>query len=147
MMDEFLLYNRELNKVFVNKLKELPFDDEQAHKLMSHIINAQHLWNSRILGEDPSIGVWDIHSAERMLELNTLGYEGSMDIIQNLGLDVSFSFNHPKGGSISNKVGVILMQVANHGTHHRAQIALLMRQNGHQPPIGDYIFWKRNQST
>lgn len=146
-MEEFLLYNHELNKVFVDKMNELSFDDEQAHKLMSHVINAQLLWNSRILGHDSPVGVWDIHTTEKMVELNTQGYQASLDIIQNLGFDATFSFNHPKGGSISNNVGVILMQVANHGTHHRAQIALLMRQNGHQPPIGDYIFWKRNQGV
>lgn len=147
MTEEFLLYNRELNTVFIHKLNELSFHNEQAHKLMSHVINAQHLWNARIQGETPSIGVWDIHSPERMLELNTRGYQVSKDIVQNLGLETSFTFNHPKSGAVSNTVGVILMQVANHGTHHRAQIALLMRQTGHQPPIGDYIFWKRNQSA
>ena len=34
---------------------------EKTIQLFSHNLNAHHLWNQRILKEEPRYGVWDFH--------------------------------------------------------------------------------------
>jgi uncharacterized damage-inducible protein DinB len=43
----------------------------------------------------------------------------------------------------SNTIKDILFHMINHSTHHRAQIAMDMRNNKLEPLPLDYIFYKR----
>ena len=144
MIEELLTYNYELNGVFIDKLEETGLDSPDALRFMSHILNGQLLWNARIDGQKSPVGVWDLHSFTEMREYNQRGYRDSLRIISEKGLEYQLAYTNTKGFTFDNTVFEIQMQLVNHGTHHRGQIALLLRQNDIQPPIGDYIFWKRN---
>jgi uncharacterized damage-inducible protein DinB len=38
---------------------------------------------------------------------------------------------------------MIMIHQVNHATYHRAQVAMLMRQQGYQPVNTDFITWDR----
>ena len=42
-----------------------------------------------------------------------------------------------------NPIGELVRHVVNHGTYHRGQIAMRVRQLGAVPPDTDYILWLR----
>ena len=65
--------------------------------------------------------------------------------IEEENLDKLISYQNSSGKIFSNKLSDILLHLFNHGTHHRAQISLLLRQNNIVPPKTDYIFYKREQ--
>ena len=58
-------------------------------------------------------------------------------------LNEKVDYSNSKGVVFSNDVVDILQHLIIHGQHHRAQIALLLRQNGIEPPTTDYIFYIR----
>lgn len=55
----------------------------------------------------------------------------------------NINYTNTKGESFVNTIGDIMAHVANHGTHHRAQIASAIRGEGFAPPATDLIFYIR----
>jgi uncharacterized damage-inducible protein DinB len=47
------------------------------------------------------------------------------------------------GDYYENDVEQIMIHLVNHGSYHRGQIALLMRQKGYEPINTDYITYER----
>jgi uncharacterized damage-inducible protein DinB len=47
------------------------------------------------------------------------------------------------GVESANPIGELVRHVVNHGTYHRGQISMRIRQLGDQPPSTDYIAWLR----
>jgi uncharacterized damage-inducible protein DinB len=56
----------------------------------------------------------------------------------DLAREVEFSFGGPKH---SLPVADLLQHTANHGVHHRGQVALMLRELGHVPGDFDYLYF------
>ncbi|MGZ5281453.1 MAG: DinB family protein [Bacteroidia bacterium] len=50
-----------------------------------------------------------------------------------------------QGERFENSLQDVLFHLINYGTHHRAQISTLFRQNDMAPPAADYFFWVRKK--
>ena len=115
---------------------------ERTIPLFSHSINAHQIWNSRIL-ETKSLAVHQIHTLEKCKELDDQNYNDSLDILSDFDLSKKISYKISGGIEFENSIQQILFHIANHFTHHRGQIISDLRQNGIEPIITDYIFYKR----
>lgn len=133
-------FNQKLAEVFVAQAEKT---SEKSVKLFSHVLNAHHIWNSRIENKAQTFGVWDIHAADDFEQINQTNYEHSIYILENVDLNSISYYKNSKGQSFQNKVGDMLFHVINHSTYHRGQIASEFRQNGMGPLVTDYIFYKR----
>lgn len=146
-MEEFFIelfeynnhYNQQLIAQFAAHEGRIP---EKSLKLLSHIVNAQRIWNSRIIGQAAS-GVWDIQPNEKLAGLNQENYTRSLEIMSTRDFNELIDYVNSKGDSYSNTIKDILFHVVNHGTYHRGQIASNCRENGIEPIVSDYIFYKR----
>jgi uncharacterized protein YciI len=56
-------------------------------------------------------------------------------------------FTNSAGRACADPVEAIVRHVVSHGTHHRGQIASLLRAAGHVPETLDYIVWRRAQEA
>lgn len=56
-----------------------------------------------------------------------------------------FAYANSEGTPFETPLRDILTHVANHGTHHRAQIVLVLREAKIAPPPTDYIFYVRKE--
>lgn len=112
-------------------------------ELFCHLLNAHHIWNARIAGEQPEFGVWDVYQAEKLKVIDGENYGNSLILMDKVEPDKTISYTTSKGGVFENKTIDILFHVINHSTYHRGQIALLFRQAGLEPLSTDYIFYKR----
>ncbi|WP_353181787.1 DinB family protein [Parapedobacter lycopersici] len=112
-------------------------------QLFSHVLNAQHIWNSRILGEPSDFGVWHTHTPEDFAPLNLRNYRDTQSIIAGRDLDAVIQYATTRGGIFSNTTQDILFHTVNHATYHRGQIATDLRQSGLEPLATDYILYKR----
>lgn len=130
-----------MNDKFITYVQRQDFHHPEVHKLMSHIFNAQALWNARIRQQATPFGVWDLHEWPKMPMINEQEYNGSLMIIDNKELDHEVVYTNSFGETFTKTIEHILLHVANHGTHHRSQMALLIRQTGQAPPKSDYIYW------
>ncbi len=115
---------------------------ERTIPLFSHMINAHQVWNARILKQDP-LGVHDVHSLEKIKELDSSNLRNTTKILGDFDLSVAIRYTTSSGEQFINSIQEILFHAANHHTHHRAQIISDLRQRGIEPPKTDYIFYKR----
>lgn len=137
-------YNFYCNKQLIATCSALEAVPDRSAMLFSHILNAHHIWNARILGQEGHLGVWDVHEVSTWEDLHYENQRTTFEIISNAQqLDVRVAYENSEGRSFANTLQDILFHVINHGTHHRAQIASDFRANGLEPLALDYIFYKR----
>ena len=116
---------------------------EQSIKLFSHILNAHHIWNSRINQIQNTYGVWDKHPIENCLNMDKTNYESSLLILDKFDLNEVINYKTSNGLPFKNTIRDTLFHIINHSTYHRGQIATEFKQSGIDPLITDYIFYKR----
>jgi uncharacterized damage-inducible protein DinB len=123
---------------FLGTDKSLP----EAEALFSHVLNAQHIWSCRIEGIKPDYERFHVHGKS---DFKTL-HRQNISILNELAdrdPDQIISYAMSDGTPFQDRIADILLQVINHSTYHRAQIATQFRINGIQPPVTDYIALRR----
>jgi len=131
--------NCEMIKIISENISKI---DEKTISLINHTLNAQQVWNSRILGEK-AFEVWQINRFEDLEEINHQNFQKSIRIVENSDLDQRIQYQNSKGTKFENSIFEMLFQAINHSTYHRGQINSLLKQNGIEPVLTDYIFYKR----
>lgn len=137
-------YNFYCNKKFIESCAGSDTVPQQSMRLFSHMLNAHHLWNARIMGRNPALDVWDIHPVSSWEDLHYENQRDSFEIISNADLlERRITYQNSEGSTFTNTLRDILFHVINHSTYHRAQIAADFRANGLEPLPSDYIIYKR----
>lgn len=137
-------YNFYANESLISLVKEQPsaYKDEIA-SLYSHILNAQQIWNERILKNQSKIDVWSVLELSELDVINQNVLAESISIVKTLNLQSDFSYKNSRGAVFQNKIEEVLYHIVNHGTYHRGQIITLLKQQGVSVVSTDYIFYKR----
>jgi uncharacterized damage-inducible protein DinB len=147
MKEHFLdlfTYNFNSNKVTIELLQQ--YGSKVPDKIfvtLSHILNAQHVWNCRILGIQEIFGVWLLHKLSEMDQINQDLFAQSRSILEEKDFSEVIAYKTSKGDSYTSKVQEILFHMINHSTYHRGQIMDQLRQVGLEAISTDYIFYKR----
>lgn len=146
-MKEFFKDIFEYHNHFNQKLAEQLTENEneitsRTIPLFSHSINAQQIWNARILNKS-QFRVHELHSLEECKGIDNDNFKNAIKILNERELDELISYCNSKGEEFKNSIQQILFHVANHFTHHKGQIISDLRQNGISPIVTDYIFYKR----
>ncbi|WP_426474446.1 DinB family protein [Chryseobacterium balustinum] len=131
--------NKEMIKIISENISKI---DDKTIGLINHTLNAQQIWNSRIVGEK-TFEVWQINSFENLEEINYENFLRSIQIIENLDFEQKIEYQNSKGNKFENSIFEMLFHTINHSTYHRGQINSLLKQNGIEPLLTDYIFYKR----
>jgi len=132
-------FNKEMIKIISENISKI---DDKTIGLINHTLNAQQIWNSRIVGEK-TFEVWQINSFENLEEINHENFLRSIQIIENLDFEQKIEYQNSKGNKFENSIFEMLFHTINHSTYHRGQINSLLKQNGIEPLLTDYIFYKR----
>jgi uncharacterized damage-inducible protein DinB len=113
--------------------------------LWSHLLNAQVVWLSRIEHLESPVGVFDEHTLAECREMHESTVEQLIALAASSpeNLAETITYTNTKGEAFENSLHDILMQVLNHSTYHRAQIAINLRQSGFTPVNTDYITFVR----
>ena len=114
---------------------------------LSHIAHAQAIWLSRWTGErfaappQPESG----RAIEALRESFRVSHEGLHRFLGTLDedrLSRQFSYVDTQGNAQQRVLWQAMLHLANHGTHHRAETAMLLTALGHPPRQLDYIFFE-----
>lgn len=132
-------FNNEMIKVISENFSKV---DEKTINLINHTLNAQQIWNSRILNEK-NFEVWQINSFEDLNGINELNFQKSLKIVNEFDLNQVIAYKNSREEKFENTVFEMLFQAINHSTYHRGQINSQLKQNGINPLLTDYIFYKR----
>jgi uncharacterized damage-inducible protein DinB len=130
--ETILLLEKNESKIFAKTLN-----------IASHLFNAHHIWNQRILGKNPRFGVWDLQQVENLADLNKEELEKSIRILKRFPLSRQITYTNSMGDTYSNSIQEILFHIVNHSTYHRGQIMAQLREGGLEAVSTDYIFYKR----
>lgn len=114
----------------------------RAVQLMAHIVSAKWLWLERMEQKAQSYPVWPEWTLDETEPRGKTASEAWQKFLankQDAGLQRTFSYTNTKGEHFSSSIGDVCLHVAMHGTYHRGQIALLVRQHGAAPAYTDFI--------
>ncbi len=150
--EEFLSlfrYNRWANDRVLDVLRSVEASPDRAVELFSHLLRAQDMWYGRVEGtEHTSLALWetdDLATCAERLSASSKRWQAVLKREETNALDRVVAYTNTKGTSFETPLRDILTHVVNHGTHHRAQIAAVLRDAGMEPPATDYIFFVRER--
>jgi uncharacterized damage-inducible protein DinB len=141
---ETFLFNDYSNKNMLKKIGEL-MDKTDCIKFFSHLINSQNKWMARILRDSKAhqMSWWDpVYPYEQLEEkwneslatwINFLRSKTEQEIFEEV------EFIGYDGEKWKARLVDIALQLNYHSIHHRAQMQMLIRQQGVEPDFIDYI--------
>jgi uncharacterized damage-inducible protein DinB len=113
-----------------------------------HVVDAQAVWLKRwrtgdargmtFLEDESEIDLARVRAAFDTSHAGVREYVGGLDGEQ---LDASLVYRDSKGER-SRPLWQLMTHVANHGTYHRGEIAMLLTGVGHSPGDLDFSFWE-----
>ena len=137
-------YNFLCNKLLIEQCGAMAPIPGECQRLFSHILDAHHIWNQRILGEAPEYGLWEIHPHDVWGDIHYNNQRTTFEIMTNShNFQERVEYTNSQGRPFTSDIGDILFQIINHSTHHRGQILAQLRAHGTEPPKLDYIFYRR----
>jgi uncharacterized damage-inducible protein DinB len=115
--------------------------------IYAHILGSEHTWVSRIEGREPTVAIWrtlDDAQLARTSAENVAAFRRILDGATDVELTRIVAYKTSAGHPYKSTVEDILLHVALHGSYHRGQLAILLRQNGSEPVATDYILFSRD---
>lgn len=138
-------YNEEITGQFIDVLNANSNDSEAIGVRLSHVLTALHFWVSRMNGTQPAYGVWQALTPVEMISLNREVHEQIFTLLEGSNLYHICNYTSTSGKSYSNTFDEIFTHLIIHSAHHRAQIAMMWREKGIEPPINDFVAWARTK--
>jgi uncharacterized damage-inducible protein DinB len=115
------------------------FVSEFTIRSMSHILNAHHIWNRRLLDKPLESELWDvfpIHFLQKLLEEN---YRETIEYLEKVERIEKIKYHSSEGVAFEKSTMDVLYHILNHSNYHRAQIALDLKQNNLKTPNFNFI--------
>jgi uncharacterized damage-inducible protein DinB len=114
----------------------------RACAVLAHLIGAGNIWLDRVHGRAATLEVWPTLSLDQcaagFAELDA-GWSAFIEKLKTADVERKIKYVNSKGERWESTIGDILMHVALHGTYHRGQIAMLIRESGNPPAYTDFI--------
>ncbi|MGI9550022.1 MAG: DinB family protein [Aurantibacter sp.] len=137
-------YNFYCNKKLIELCSATENVPERSIELFSHLLNAHHIWNNRILDKPSELDVWQIHAVKDWGDIHYENQRSSFDITSEADdFELRIDYENSQGRLFTNTLQDIWFHIINHSTHHRGQIAMDFRKNDIEPLALDYVFYKR----
>lgn len=144
LFNQLFDYNFYCNRKIIEKSMSIEKVPKRSLEVFSHILNAHHIWNKRLLDEDWQYEVWQVHEVNHWEDIHYENQRTTFEIITNTDdFTKRVDYKTTEGRIFANELKDILFHIINHSTNHRGQIATEFRKNklGLEPL--DYIFYKR----
>jgi len=138
-------FNAWANQRVIKTLADQKVNHEKIISVMGHIAAAEMLWLHRVKGlPKPDVKLWSDYSLEVLSVMLKKADTDWLDYIQNTeSFDRELKYTNYTGDPFTNNVESIIIHTANHASYHRAQVAMLLRQNGFEPVNTDFITYDR----
>ena len=114
----------------------------RACALVGHLVGAGRLWLDRLNERPASMEVWPALPLERceaeFRELDA-AWKKYLDGLESEDLERKIAYTNTKGERWENTIADVMTHMTLHGTYHRGQIAMLVRESGNAPAYTDFI--------
>lgn len=127
-------------------IETLVEEDQGSLDLMMHIQAAKHIWLCRIRGTKRELTVFPEGNIDLIVEFdkrNNKDFDTWLTHQTEETLEEAVTYVNTKRETFDTKISDIMLQLMNHSTYHRAQIAKNIKSLGRQPNPTDYILYNR----
>lgn len=125
-------------------------DDPEPIRLLSHILAAERVWLQRLdTGDSSGLEIWPELSrreCESLVVRNVEGYRHRLSELDGGKLDREVTYRNSAGRKFDTPVREIVHHVLLHGSHHRGQIAMCLRDAGCEPVNTDFVTFVRERA-
>lgn len=125
---------------------EQPGAPHRALTLYLHVLGAEHVWLSRLEQRAPAVAVWptgDLALCRTLGPRNADGFRAYLDRLSPSDLRRSVHYRNSAGQEFDSAIEDIIIHVALHGSYHRGQVTMLVRDAGLEPQPTDFIAFVR----
>lgn len=145
---DLLEYDRWAMSQILRELKEDSLEASPEQELFIHIALAQLIWVDRLNEVKPTRSAFEkvkqtLDQSGELASEAAATIEKLLNEMNEARFEEVLNYRDLKGNPYHSVRGDILHHVFNHGTHHRAQINMMLRKRGIAPTPIDYIFFKR----
>lgn len=116
-------------------------------RLFAHIVAAQEVWLTRLLGSSSDgVPIWPtrtVAECKDALEAMNARIESYLADLDEEALNARITYSNQTGRTFEHMPLDILTHLGLHSQHHRGQIALQLRQLGQEPAVTDFIAYLR----
>ncbi len=114
----------------------------------AHVAAGQIVWLERWVGGENATPLLEL---QQMPDLGTVrasflaSHSGLREFFAGLTderLEAQLDFRDSRGAQYSRPLWQLMTHVANHGTYHRGEIAMMLTGVGHSPGDLDFSFWE-----
>jgi len=134
-------YEKWANQQVINTLVQ---EDQASLDLMMHIQAAKHIWLTRITGmkrELSSFPEGDLKLIQEWNERNDKEYDDWLANQSEVSLEQTIESMNRQRERYQLKLSDLMIQLMNHSTYHRAQIAKNISALGKKPNPTDYLLY------
>ena len=113
---------------------------------LKHLLGAEWVWLERFLGRSPSSVPW-LKETETLEALRARWQSVEAEMRRYVAalttetLDAPFTYQNLKGETWTYQLEQCLLHLMNHGTYHRGQVTVALRQLGATPPGIDLLVY------
>lgn len=142
-------YNRWATSRILDVMQGVSGFPDRALELLSHLLRSQDVWYGRVRQtHHAELEFWTIDSFSTCVERFENSTRRWAHLVREVAAndpEMTIQYTNSNGTRFETSFRDILTHVVNHGTHHRAQIALVLRKAEIVPPPTDYIFYVREE--
>ena len=139
-------YDRWATTRLLECFDQKPAANPRINELLSHMQSTQRIWLDRCQGRAATVPRFQDRTPEiiwkdmQQCHQDWLTY---IQLLQPVDFNTTISYTNFQGDHFSSNITDVITQVTNHGTHHRGNIIILMKEEGYPPPNLDYISFVR----
>lgn len=117
---------------------------------LAHILSAEWIWLERFKGVNPTrlLDEGDYPDVVALRDRWAVIEEHRRSWLESLRPDAlaeTLDYRDTKGNAHAQPLWQLVQHVVNHGSYHRGQVVLLLRQLGAKPVSTDLVFWDRER--
>lgn len=149
LLDLMLRHMQWADRKTFSAIRSLPKPSPDLLRLLAHLAQTEHLYLSRIRGEDPfPQDFWpdlSLVEAEDVAKEAATGLITVLSGVDQAGLMGEVSYRNSSGAPYNTPLAHLFTHIALHGSYHRGQISSRVREEGAEPPVTDFIWFVRSQ--
>lgn len=139
-------YNAWANRRVIGCLERQAVTDEKIVSIFAHCVAANFIWYNRFMGLPKSDyklwgGGYTIADLKKMVEEANELWMSFID--SNNSFDRVLKYHNYVGDYYENNIQDIMIHLVNHGSYHRGQVAVLLKERGYEPVNTDLITYDR----
>ena len=153
----WLAWEQDVTDQAIESLRAVPSEQrgsdayQRACSILGHLLAARQIWLFRLgASEKKPEGLFPAGMNLDELQQN---YRASLhawktylsSLSDDSALNHALEYQSLDGGRFRSTLADILAQLNTHGSYHRGQLAMLVKQCGGTPAITDYIYWSRER--